>query len=84
MLDNLIAIQDHGTLRRDLRTSAVVDVHEDGYRNYKKIRQARLQDRDRVLDLEQRINNMESDLSDIKFTQTSPRSIHDGLRGMPC
>lgn len=67
MLDNLIAIQDHGTLRRDLRTSAVVDVNEDGYRNYKKIRQARLQDRDRVLDLEQRINNMESDLSDIKF-----------------
>jgi len=67
MLDNLIAIQDHGTLRRDLRTSAVVDVNEDGYRNYKKIRQARLQDRDRVLDMEQRINNMESDLSDIKF-----------------
>ena len=67
MLDNLIAIQDHGTLRRDLRTSAVVDVNTDGYKNYKKIRESRVQERERVLGLEQRINNMESDLSDIKF-----------------
>lgn len=67
MLDNLIPIQDHGTLRRDPRTSAVVDVNEEGYRNYKKIREARVQERERVLDMEQRINNMESDLSDIKI-----------------
>jgi hypothetical protein len=67
MLDNLIPIQDHSTLRRDLRTSAVVDVNVEGYKNYKKIREARVQEKERVLDMEQRINNMESDLSDIKF-----------------
>jgi len=66
MHDELIPIQDHGFLRRDLRTSAVIDVNEEGYRNYKKIRQSREQERDRVIMLEQRINNMEDNLSDIK------------------
>jgi len=67
MLDNLIPIQDHGTLRRDMRTSAVVDVNVEGYKNYKKVREARMQEKERMADMEQRINNMESDLSDIKF-----------------
>lgn len=64
--DKLIPVQDHASLRRDAATNAIIDVDHQAYNSYKKIKDSKQQERERVIQLEQRINTMESTLTDIK------------------
>jgi hypothetical protein len=64
--NRLIPVQDYVSLRRDASTNAIVDVDQRAYDSYKQVKESKIQERARVIQLEQRINNMESSLSDIK------------------
>jgi hypothetical protein len=67
MLDpDLIQVQDHPNLARDRNTGAIVDVDARGYDRYVAQKQEKLGQRERFSQLEHRINNVESNLSDIK------------------
>jgi flagellin-like hook-associated protein FlgL len=66
----LIAVADNPHLRRDVNTGAIIDVDTDAYNNYVKQRADRVAQRARLSQLEDRINNFESDLSDIKSLLT--------------
>lgn len=63
---NLMRIVDHEELRRDLSNGAVVDVDSAGYQRYLQAKNTRRQQQERVEVMETRINNMESDIADIK------------------
>lgn len=62
----LIPVIDHPTLARDRTTNAIVDVNTEAYQQYLIQKQEKLGQKARFSQLEQRINNMETDLSDIK------------------
>lgn len=64
--EHLIKVKDHADLRRDLYSNAVVDVNTDAFKRYKKIKESHLQQQERFESMESRINNMESDIADIK------------------
>ena len=64
--DQLIKVKDHADLRRDPYSNAVVDVNTDAFKRYKKIKESHLQQQERFESMESRINNMESDITDIK------------------
>lgn len=64
--EHLIKVKDHADLRRDLYSNAVVDVNTDAFKRYKKIKESHLQQQERFESMESRINNMESDITDIK------------------
>ena len=68
--DTLIPVTDNPHLRRDAQTGAILDVDDTGYNNYLTQRQERSIQRTRLSQLEDRINNFESDLSDIKSLLT--------------
>jgi len=63
---NLIRVEDHEHLRRDPRTNAIVDVNDDAYNSYMESKHRRQQQQQRMDDLENKINNFETDLSEIK------------------
>jgi hypothetical protein len=63
---NLIRVEDHEHLRRDPRTNAIVDVNDSAYENYLQSKNRRQQQLQRLDHLENKINNFETDLSEIK------------------
>jgi hypothetical protein len=65
-MHNLIRVEDHENLRRDPRTNAIVDVNVDAYENYVQSKNRRQQQQQRLDHLENKINNFETDLSEIK------------------
>ena len=68
MLDetSLIRVVDHANLRRDPNSNAIVDVDETAYGRYLAQKAARQQQESRISHLEDSINKVESDISDIK------------------
>jgi chemotaxis protein histidine kinase CheA len=68
--DELIRVAEYPNLRRDPHTGAVIDVDTDAYNKYLSHRQERAQQKARLSQLEERINNFESDISDIKTLLT--------------
>jgi hypothetical protein len=65
-MHNLIRVEDHEHLRRDPRTNAIIDVNHQAYANYMQSKTRREQQVQRLDDLENKINNFETDLSEIK------------------
>lgn len=65
-MHNLIRVEDHENLRRDPRTNAIVDVNSEAYENYVQSKNRRQQQQQRLDHLENKINNFETDLSEIK------------------
>jgi hypothetical protein len=68
--ENLIKVTDNPHLRRDAENNAIIDVDTDAFERYQAQRQERQNARARITQLEDRINNFESDLSDIKTLLT--------------
>ena len=64
--DEFIKVQDHPNLARDRNTGAILDIDSTGYERYVAQKQEKLGQRERFSQLEHRINNVESNLSDIK------------------
>lgn len=70
MHNDLIKVVDHPNLRRDRHSGAIVDVDEDAYNNYLQQKQAKLNQAARISLLEETINKVESDVSEIKSLLT--------------
>jgi len=66
----LIPVQDHSNLVRDGSSNAIIDVDDEAYTRYIATRNARREQQERITRLENRINNFESDLQDIKALLT--------------
>ena len=65
-----IPVQDHANLARDGLSNAIVDVDTEAYARYVATRDARREQQERITRLENRINNFESDIQDIKALLT--------------
>lgn len=70
MHNDLIKVIDHPNLRRDRYTGAIVDVDEQSYNNYLQQKEAKLNQAARITQLEETINKVESDVSEIKSLLT--------------
>lgn len=66
MHNELVKVIDHPNLRRDKQSNAVIDVDEDAYTNYMRQKEAKQQQEARISQLEETINKVETDISDIK------------------
>ena len=64
--EELIRVADNPHLRRDPTNNAIIDVDADAYARYKLQRAERLATRQQISQLEERINNHENLLVDIK------------------
>lgn len=64
--EQFIKVEDHANLKRDRFSNAIVDVDETAYNRYIMQKQARQQQEARISLLEETINKVESDVSDIK------------------
>jgi hypothetical protein len=62
----LIRVADNPHLRRDPANNAIIDVDADAYERYQLQRAERLATRQQISQLEERINNHENLLVDIK------------------
>lgn len=62
----LVKVVDHANLRRDRNSNAIIDVDETAFGRYLAQKQARQQQDSRITHLEDSINKVESDISDIK------------------
>lgn len=70
MRNQHIPVQDHPGLGRDRETGAIVDLDHDHYESYMLQKEARRNQSQQISQMEHRINNIESDLSDIKILLT--------------
>jgi septal ring factor EnvC (AmiA/AmiB activator) len=68
--NDLIPVVDHPNLMRDRRSGAIVNTDEQAYANYQLQKQARRQQEQRISQLEETINKVETDISDIKSLLT--------------
>lgn len=67
MLDQkYIKVQDHPGLARDRYTNAIVDVNQDEYERYLTTKNAKRKQLQQIETMENRINNVEQNLSEIK------------------
>ena len=66
MHNNLIKVVDHPNLARDRASNAIVDTDKAAYERYLLQKQSRQQQESRISQLEETINKVESDISDIK------------------
>jgi hypothetical protein len=64
--EELIRVADNPHLRRDPANNAIIDVDADAYERYQLQRAERLATRQQISQLEERINNHENLLVDIK------------------
>jgi Mg2+ and Co2+ transporter CorA len=64
--EKLIPVQDHPNLKRDPYSGAVIDVDTTAYERYQLQKQLKQQQESRITHLEDTINTMVSDVSDIK------------------
>ena len=64
--DNMIRVQEHPNLARDRLNNALIDVDEVAYERYMASKRARYEQETRITQLEETINKVESDISDIK------------------
>lgn len=66
----LIRVQEHPNLARDRESNAIVDVDEASYERYMASKRAKFEQEARISQLEETINKVETDISDIKSLLT--------------
>ena len=66
MHNQLIKVVDHSNLARDRESGAIVDTDTDSYTQYMKVREAKMKQLQQIDSMEDRINTIDSDISEIK------------------
>ena len=61
-----LKVQGHDGLVRDPNTTAIININKDDYQNYKKQREEKLKQKEKVEMIESDIANIKSDLDEIK------------------
>jgi len=64
--DSLIRVADHPNLVRDRQSNAVLDIDEEAFTKYQAQKAERLNQKVKIQEFEQKLNRVESELSDIK------------------
>lgn len=64
--ENYIRVADHPNLVRDTETKAIIDVDYEAYEKYQLQKKERLNEKLKIQEFEQKLNRVESELSDIK------------------
>lgn len=65
-MHRLVKVADHPNLARDQASGAIVDVDTQAFQRYTMQREQRLRQQQQISQLEERINNFENNLQDIK------------------
>ena len=63
---SLIPVENHPDLFRDSTTNAIVNKSKSDFENYNKTRNRMLSKEQRINHLEQKVDNLSSDIGDIK------------------
>ena len=63
---SLIPVENHSELFRDSRTGAIVNKSTSDFDRYNNTRNKMLSKEERINDLEQKVDNLSSDIGDIK------------------
>lgn len=64
--DNFVKVADHPNLVRDRQSNAVIDVDDEAYKKYQAQKEEKLNQKIKIQEFEQKLNRVESELSDIK------------------
>ncbi len=70
MHKHYLKIEGERSLVYDARTNGVIDTDHDAYQQYMAQKRKRIEQQERLDRLETRINNMDTDLTDIKHLLT--------------
>ena len=63
---SLIPVENHSELFRDSKTGAIVNKSTSDFQRYNNTRNKMLSKEERINDLEQKVDNLSSDIGDIK------------------
>ena len=74
----LIPVENHPGLFRDSATNAIVNRSKSDYERYTKTRNKMLSKEERINNLEQKVDNLSSDIGDIKSMLQSFLSNNNG------
>ena len=75
---SLIPVENHSELFRDSATNAIVNRSKSDYERYTKTRNKMLSKEERINHLEQKVDNLSSDIGDIKSMLQSFLSNNNG------
>ena len=75
---SLIPVENHPDLFRDSTTNAIVNKSKSDFENYNKTRNRMLSKEQRINHLEQKVDNLSSDIGDIKSMLQSFLSNNNG------
>ena len=75
---SLIPVENHPGLFRDSRTNAIVNKSKSDYDHYNRTRNKMLSKEERINHLEQKVDNLSSDIGDIKSMLQSFLSNNNG------
>ena len=74
----LIPVENHSELFRDSKTGAIVNKSTSDFERYNNTRNKMLSKEERINDLEQKVDNLSSDIGDIKSMLQSFLSNNNG------
>ena len=75
---SLIPVENHSELFRDSKTGAIVNKSTSDFQRYNNTRNKMLSKEERINDLEQKVDNLSSDIGDIKSMRQSFLSNNNG------
>ena len=75
---SLIPVENHSELYRDSKTGAIVNKSTSDFERYNNTRNKMLSKEERINDLEQKVDNLSSDIGDIKSMLQSFLSNNNG------
>lgn len=61
-----LKVEGHDYLLRDTKTGAIVNSDLNGYNDYVKMKQIKLEERQRISNMQSEINDLKTDLGEIK------------------
>lgn len=65
-MKNLIPIEGEKYLFRDLNTNAIINTSKTDYKNYTSLKEQKVKESERIVGIENEINQIKNDLSEIK------------------
>lgn len=65
-MKNLIPIEGEKYLFRDLNTNAIINTSKTEYKNYTSLKEQKVKESERIVGIENEINQIKNDLSEIK------------------
>jgi tRNA(Ser,Leu) C12 N-acetylase TAN1 len=65
-MKNLIPIEGEKYLFRDLNTNAIINTSKTDYKNYTSLKEQKIKESERIVRIEDEVNQIKNDLAEIK------------------